>query len=144
MLDFPTRTIQTQSAPENAGTKHLVLQLERIEKSKSGDLRAELTMDTFLGNVSGGSEVKKIGTKRYSLPSSRRGLTQSALYSLDFSDQSIEVDLVKVDHINEHLGEVELMGRALLWAALVVSHPKAETHKASHRDFFLFPADSAR
>lgn len=23
MLDFPTRTIQTQSAPENAGTKHL-------------------------------------------------------------------------------------------------------------------------
>jgi sulfate permease, SulP family len=24
MLDFPARTIQTQSAPENAGTKHLV------------------------------------------------------------------------------------------------------------------------
>jgi hypothetical protein len=27
MLDFPTRTIQTQSAPENAGTKHLVAPL---------------------------------------------------------------------------------------------------------------------
>src|SRR3984957_1217584 len=25
MLDFPARTIQTQSAPENAGTKHLVI-----------------------------------------------------------------------------------------------------------------------
>src|SRR6478609_12226694 len=25
MLDFPARTIQTQSAPENVGTKHLVL-----------------------------------------------------------------------------------------------------------------------
>jgi transposase len=29
MLDFPARTIQTQSAPENAGTKHLANQHPR-------------------------------------------------------------------------------------------------------------------
>src|SRR6201993_5320932 len=30
MLDFPARTIQTQSAPENVGTKHLVKALSEI------------------------------------------------------------------------------------------------------------------
>ena len=36
MLDFPARTIQTQSAPENAGTKHLGLILAFFETAAKG------------------------------------------------------------------------------------------------------------
>lgn len=32
MLDFPARTIQTQSAPANAGTKHLGLDQRAIDR----------------------------------------------------------------------------------------------------------------
>jgi hypothetical protein len=41
MLDLPTRTIQTQSAPENAGTKHLgnpdAVTLKQIQAKAAGD-----------------------------------------------------------------------------------------------------------
>src|SRR6476660_5191563 len=40
MLDFPARTIQTQSAPENVGTKHLVSRWKMPSGVPSGKIAA--------------------------------------------------------------------------------------------------------
>ena len=66
-------------------------------------------MDSFLDIIQGGSRTKKAGSRRFLVPRSKGSIaTETAVFSLAFSATQIDVDLVKVDYINEHAGEIEV------------------------------------
>jgi hypothetical protein len=89
------------------GMNRLSLELRGVKTSED-EKYADLSVESFIDTFQGGSNVKPLDRKRFLVPRSGSVATYTALFSLSFSQDSLDIDLIRVDHINEHLGEVDV------------------------------------
>jgi hypothetical protein len=95
-----------------AGTDVLSLELHGIDTTSELGPYADLTLDAFLDIITVGASVKeatdRVLNKRYLVPRSTAPFGRAALIKLSFNEGNIDVDLIRVDYINAHSGEIEL------------------------------------
>jgi hypothetical protein len=93
------------------GIDELTLVLYGIEESLGQGLYADLGVTGFLDIFQGGKLVKQNGENgrnRYLIPQSPSPFGAAVLNYATFSDSDITVDLIRINHINRHSGEIEL------------------------------------
>ena len=87
----------------------LELVFHKIDKSDDGQVYVDLTVNPFGHIVRGGEKVKVNGDNRFLVPSSgATGNVSRSVVSFTISQKFIDVNLVKVDHINDHSGETDI------------------------------------
>jgi hypothetical protein len=84
------------------------LELHGFAQLPDGETAADISVSSFLDFTQGGRRVKEKTPRRFLVPRISGNQTDCSLFSAVGSKDHLDIDLIGIDHINEHTGEVDL------------------------------------